>query len=219
MIRTVLFFLLSAAFAFAQLDSNSITVSASRSTNLQPDQIVFAIFVDGGPDATLDSVLTALGPAGITMANFAGVGTVQGYSPTGTQTQSVEWAFGLPVPLAKMKDTTAALTSLQQNIAQNNSALTMSFSVNGTQVSPQTQQSQTCVLTDVLGDAKAQAQNLATAAGLTLGGILALAGSTSVTSSIGPLAPGTYLSRYGGNSSAYSQYLPPCSLTVKFAAK
>ena len=219
MVRLLPFYFFASVLAFAQLDSNSITVTASRSSSLQADQVVFAIFVDGGASLTPDTVLAALAPAGITMANFAGVGTVQVYSPNGTPTQNVEWAFGLPVPLAKMKDTATALANLQQNIAENNGSVTMSFSINNAQVSPAAQQAQTCVLTDVLGDARTQAQSLATAAGLTLGGILALAGSTSTTTSASPLASNTYISRYSSSSTAFSNYAPPCSVTVKFAVK
>src|SRR5690349_23190828 len=84
--------------AFAQLDSNSVTVSASRIVNLQPDQAVFAVNVDTPMDVPLNDVVAALQSAGITLSNFAGVRT-QGailtpFPPAGPQNPppaQVEW--------------------------------------------------------------------------------------------------------------------------------
>ena len=36
---------MSASFLFGQLDSNSITVTASQGVSLQPDQVLFAVYV------------------------------------------------------------------------------------------------------------------------------------------------------------------------------
>jgi len=36
-------FLMSAALAFGQVDSNTVTVTASQSVNLQPDQVLFGV--------------------------------------------------------------------------------------------------------------------------------------------------------------------------------
>ncbi len=110
---------------------------------------------------------------------------------------TVDWYFSLPVPLAKMKDTINNLIALQKTITQNNSGLTLSFSVSGLQVSQDLLHSQTCTVTDLLSDARSQAQKLATAANLYLGTVLAMSGVTSMNA---PL--------YGSVSS--------CSLTVKF---
>src|SRR5260370_95859 len=82
-------------------------------------------------------------------------------------------------------------------ITQINSGLTLSFSVSGLQVSQDLLHSQTCTVTDLLSDARSQAQKLATAANLYLGTVLAMSGVTSMNA---PL--------YGSVSS--------CSLTVKF---
>ncbi len=40
----ILSFLMSASLAFGQGDSNTVTVTASQSVNLQPDQVVFGVF-------------------------------------------------------------------------------------------------------------------------------------------------------------------------------
>lgn len=202
--------------AFAQLDTNSITVSASRSTSVQPDQVVFSVAVNSGMDAGLSDILAAVQSAGLTQANFSGVGTVQIYqvlsANTPTPAPMLEWDFTLPVPIAQLKATVTTLTNLQKTITQNNSGLTLSFQVAGTQVSPQLQQSQTCSMTDLLTDARAQAQKIASAAGVILGDVLAMSSSTA--NNAGPISAFISTSRFSSTSS-YS--LPAaCSLMVKF---
>ena len=71
------FSLLFSPLAFGQLDSNSITVTASRNASLQPDQAVFAVSVQSGISASLDDVLAALQGSGITAANLSSVSSVQ----------------------------------------------------------------------------------------------------------------------------------------------
>lgn len=215
----LLTFLTSASLAFAQLDSNSVTVTASRNTNLLPDQVVFGVLVDSGLNSSLDDILAALHGSGITAANFLGVssapatvifsGPIPGPIPV-TETPMLQWSFSLAVPFSKMKDTAAALTSLQRTISQqNNSGLRLVFQVQGAQISPQLQQSQTCLLTDLIADARSQAQKLGDAAGLSVGSILAVSSFTTTTTP-GPIPVNRF-------SSTSGTFLPGCSVTVKFA--
>lgn len=175
---------------FAQLDSNSITVTASQNATLQPDQAIFSLTVQSPVTTGFDDILAALQPVGVTAANFTGVSSsvsgLVGRRPAPT----LLWGFNLPAPLANTKATVASLTTLQTNIANANNGLTLSFSIAGTQVSTQLAQSQTCSLAALIASATTQAQNLAAAGGLTLGSILALSSSTA--------SP------------------PPCTATVKF---
>jgi hypothetical protein len=223
-------YLSAAACAFAQLDSNSITVSASRNASLQADQVVFAVSINTDLTAGLGEVLAAVEPAGLTQANFVGVSSPQasfifeptpgeGPLPQPLPQQRLQWVFGAPVPIAKTKDMVSALTNLQRSLAQVPNGPRLSFSVQGTQVSPQLQQSQTCAVSDLISDARTQAQKLASAAGLNLGSVLALASATATTS----LGPGVYLGvPVGALISAGPFGLPlaaPCSITVKFALR
>src|SRR5438105_4525261 len=164
-------FVLSVSLAYGQLDSNSITVTASRSTAVQPDQVVFRVSVSSGLNTSLDDVLAALMGSGITRTNFSSVNTNPNFLFTGVPPPTsissalsgptLSWNFTLPVPLARMKDTVTALTALQKTIMQNNSGLTLTFAVEGLQVSPQLQQMQTCAVADLLSDARTEAQKLA----------------------------------------------------------
>jgi uncharacterized protein DUF541 len=210
---------LSVPLAFGQLDSNSLTVTASRSVSLQPDQALFGVFVDSSVTSSLDDILAALQGSGITAANFSGVNTaptaVVGVGPLPTTlAPTLEWAFGLPVALAKITATVKTLTSLQQSIMQNHSGLTLSFSIVGTQVSQQLQQTQTCVLPDLISDAKAQAQKVATAAGAGVGNILALSSPVVTTASNGNSVP---ISRFSSSIASQLVSPPVCTVTVKFA--
>jgi hypothetical protein len=221
MVKRLPFFLLilSVPAAFAQLDSNSVTVSATRSMTQQPDQVLFAVNVQSGLNTSLDDVVAALQGSGITAANFSGVsmGPNVLFAVVGPQpgppimASPLQWVFALPVPLAKIKDTIAMLTALQQSIAKQNNGLMLSFNVQGTQVSAQSQQSHVCPTSDLLADATTQAQKLAAAAGLSLGAVLAMASGTSVSGNAGSAV-----------SIASVLLGPPvlpsvCSMTVKFA--
>jgi hypothetical protein len=214
--------ILSLPGAFAQLDSNSVIVTATRSMAQQPDQVLFGVTVQSGLNTSLDDVVAALQGSGITAANFSGISAAPftgNIIPTPQQpptvTQMLQWTFALQAPLAKIKDTIATLTALQKTIAQQNNGLTLSFNVQATQVSAQLQQSQVCPTSDLLADATAQAQKLAGAAGLSLGAVLAIASITSVPSNIGSVVPVT--SALNFVSSTSTVFPAVCSMTVKFA--
>jgi uncharacterized protein YggE len=202
--------LAATSLGWAQTDANSITVVASRYTTAltQPDQASFSVSVTAGINASLDDVLGALQGLGITAANLSYVNS-SGYYVNSNPNEpppTLQWSFTLAVPVSKIKDTITTLTTLQQNLAKKNNGFSVSFNLQGTQVSPQAQQPQTCVLTDLIADARAQAQKLADAAGLGVGVILAMSSAANT----------------GVSSVGYSSFLlgaasTPCSLTVKFA--
>ncbi len=189
--------LISASFAFGQLDSNSVTVTSSSNTTPQPDQVVFSVVVSSPSSTGLTDIFAALQGSGITIANFSNVSTVvvsgivggilpSPYPPPGPVVSSplLSWAFSLVVPVTNVKTTITMLTALQQSVSQKSGALTLSFSVQGTQVSLQAQQSQPCAIPDLLADARAQAQTLAAAGGRILSGIVGLSSVTSNTGGI-----------------------------------
>jgi hypothetical protein len=206
--------LLMVAPVFAQLDPHTLTIAATRSINLQPDQVVFGLSVSSNAVPTLDQVVAALSGLGITSANLTGVSN--NYAPP-----SFQWNFTLAVPLSSLMATIGSLTKLQTTIAQNNSGLTLTFYVDGTEISQQLQQSQSCSNSDLIADATAQGQKLAAAAGLTLGPILKLSRTplpqpTLVAESIlvGYIVPNNY--RLGDFSPGFVSPAVTCSLFVEF---
>jgi hypothetical protein len=90
--------LMSASVLFGQVDSNTVTVTSSQSTNVQPDQVLFAVSVTTSLNSTLDDVLAALKGSGITIANFSGVSSAFAI-PTGIgitnqqSTPTLQWSF------------------------------------------------------------------------------------------------------------------------------
>src|SRR5580693_3710903 len=142
--------LLGAAPAFAQIESHTVTISATRSIVLEPDQIVLQLTVGSNPSATLDQIVGALSGLGITDANLTGT-----YNSIPSL---LTWNFSFTAPLANVTATIGSITKLEQTIAQNNSGLTLMFYISGTQVSQQLQQAQTCPNSDLISDASAQAQ-------------------------------------------------------------
>jgi uncharacterized protein YggE len=173
----ILALVLSSSLAFGQLDSNSITVTASRgNSSSPPDLAVFSVVVISGLDTSLDDVIALLQGTGISAANLQSLGQSRLSNAPGQVTETLNWRFSFTSPLTKNKDTIAMLTGLQQTIAKNNTGVTMSFSIQGTQSSAQPQ---TCLLPDLLTDARSRAQKLADGAGVSVGNILAMSSPTA----------------------------------------
>ena len=129
----------------AQIVNNTVTVTASQSPQVQPDKGVFSVTVGSGLNKSLDDAVAAISSLGITAANLVAVstpnqliGVVQ--TPVVSQTPAAPplfWTFQLTVPFSKTKDTTSALAALQKSISQNNSGVTLSFTLSGTRLSSQ----------------------------------------------------------------------------------
>ncbi|HXA68069.1 MAG TPA: SIMPL domain-containing protein [Bryobacteraceae bacterium] len=201
-----------AALGFGQLDSETVTIQASRSVSLTPDQVVLTVSVSAGPTTSLDQIVAALANSGITAANFVRV-------TSGRDTLSpLQWSFRLAVPLGKIKATIASLTALQQSIAQSNSGIALSFQVQGSQVSSDLVQSQACAAKDLVADAQTQAQSVAAAAGLAIGPIVAISDGSSSAATPTFVRAGDF---FVGNS-IYTTGLwfdptpPGCYIEVKF---
>ncbi len=158
----IVLLLLAAAPLFAQLESHTLAVSATRTINPQPDQVVFGLTVSSSATASLDQIVAALSGLGITDANLTGISDLVPF----------QWGFTLVAPLSNLSAIIGALVKLEETIGQNNSGLALTFTIEGTQVSEQLQQSQSCSNADLMADATAQAQKLAGAAELTLGPLL-----------------------------------------------
>ena len=164
----LLAFLFGCAAVFAQVDPYTVTVTATETQNIQPDQAVINGGIETGIGTALSDVVNILEPAGITASNITGISTVNGgLTPN---PNAIVWSFTLAVPLASLNSTLAALAQLQQNTSLNN----LYFSVQGLQVSPQLLASQQCPVSALLASAQAQALALAQAAGFGLGPLLAI---------------------------------------------
>jgi hypothetical protein len=191
------------SLAFGQLDSDTLTVSVSQSTNLQRDQIAVDIRLITPMSSGLDEVLATLKSAGITSANFLNV-----YSTS--DRASLYWVFTLAVPVSKFPATAAQLNS--QGVI---------FFVQGPQVSAESQQAQQCPVSSLMAAATARAKQVADAAELAVGDILAITGGNVLTANtrITPAVP-TAVVRLDQAVIGPPPITPTasatCSLTVKF---
>jgi uncharacterized protein YggE len=173
---------LTARFAlgamFGQLEPNAIIITATRTNAIQPDQVLIGLTVQSPTTAGLDDITGALTGAGISGANLTQVYTFQ--SQNGLQSQTgLVWSFTLTAPLSKLAATLTQLVAAQQTISSNNSGLTLTFYVEGLQISQQLQQSQPCSQAGLVADTQAQAKQVAAAAGVSAGAILSMSEGSS----------------------------------------
>ena len=158
---------------FGQLETDTLTIAASRDTMLVPDEVVFQLSVSSGQDASLEQVAAALKSAGIADAMFVSVSNPISVSLPNIFNRSLSWSFTVAVPIGKMGSEIKLLASARLALTPGGSPVPVSFNIQGIQVSEE-QQAQPCSFTDLVADARAQGQKVATAAGLALGPILAI---------------------------------------------
>jgi hypothetical protein len=199
---------------FGQLGPSSITITATRTNNIQPDQVLVGLNVTSGATAGLDDLTSALTGAGISGATFTGVYTANIYPST----NFLIWSFTLTAPLAKLSSILSQVLSAHQTISANNSGLTLTFYVEGMQVSQQLRQSQPCSQASLLVDAQAQAKQVAAVAGVSAGPILSMAeGGGAVLAQGAPaLAAVAIPANLGGAFIFPTVFNFTCSLTVQF---
>lgn len=204
--RTIILFLAAASAAFGQLDSDVVTITATRQLNIQPDQVSLTVYMITDPGQTLDNVLAALQGTKITAADLSNV-----TAPINTRWQ---WVFTPTISFSALNTTTAALGALPAN----GPIYLQAFFLNASE-SPEAVASQPCPYPALINDAQTQAGKLGAAAGLTVGPILHLApGSTQ----------SLYANSYGYFVSVEAIYDPAtgqanlisgssgCTLTVQF---
>jgi uncharacterized protein YggE len=216
---------LAATFALGfspQPEAHTITITALRTLTSVPDQVLIAIYVNSGLNAGLNDVSGAIAAAGISAAVFSGVSTVTDYSSSPQGQSLLQWSFTLTAPLTALAGTIGQLGMAEPAFSKQNPSLSISFLVEGLQVSPQSQP--VCPQAGLISDATAQAQAVAAAAGLSAGSILSM--STLPVPTAGSSAAGNFAAiSQVGISAGYASFLvgsvesspaPACSLAVQF---
>jgi uncharacterized protein YggE len=197
--RTIWFAILLGCPVWAQLDSGSLTVTATRSIVVQPDQVTFSASVTAAPDKTLDDVLASVASAGITSADLDGV--------RGDAT-NVAYSFFWSVPISKLNETISALQSLR-----------VSFGITGTQASGDLMATSRCSTSNLIADAEAQARKMAAAIGGSIGAVLSVSDRPYVLPAGVPTGVFRLGDFFGVLSNAPTVSPSPqltCTLTVKF---
>jgi uncharacterized protein YggE len=207
--RNLIFTLLIVASAqAADLDNNTITVTATRTMNTTaPDQAWILVQLITPRDTGLDVVLAKLQGIGLGATDLASVFT--------STVTNLQWNFTKATPLTAIKSTLASLTRLQSSVG----AEVLNFSITGVQRSAAALAAQPCPLPALVSDARKQAEALAAAAGLRVGAIVSVSdqsASATVTVydvSLAVLVPASFLfvAPYVSAPAKYS-----CALTVQF---
>src|SRR5258708_19692571 len=134
-------------------------VSVSQSFNLQPDLVVFGIYVTTPASTGLDEVVAPLKNVGITASNFSSVTSARDHP-------DLTWLFTLAVPFSKLAATATQLTTQK-----------VGFFVQGSQA----HQAQQCSLPTLMAAARVQAKQLAHSPDLVVGHFLTLSPGTPST--------------------------------------
>jgi len=164
----------------------SITVSGAVNTIPAADQALFYVSVTAPLSMTLDDVLAEIAGSGITAADLSSQPLAL-YIPgvlNASFAPTVSWPFTLAVPLSTLQQTISTLTALQTKIGNASAQSDLYFYVEGLQTSSQALAAQSCSPSDILNNARSKAQSIATAAGLSLGPVVAIsnvAGSSGCT--------------------------------------
>ncbi len=214
---SILMFLISSCLWAQALDSNSITVSVSRSTTLRAEQANFAMSVRSGLDSNLTAIVSALTAAGIQQGDFAGVYDFSTFTNITFrdpgEVRELNWQFSYSVPFSKLNETLNSLAASAIKVSSANPRLTMSFSLSGSTVSDASiAEARRKLLPGLMDDARKQAGLLADAGGLAVGQVLAITdgGSYAYSSSVIPV--------FSVGVVASPNYAASQSITVKFAA-
>jgi hypothetical protein len=202
---------------------HAISITASRSTNAQPDEILATLSLTTASSFGPDDATNELTAGGISGTTLSGVNTSYLYLNNGAQSQLLNWNFSLTVPLAKLTDTLKTLVSAAQSIPKQNPGQIFTFNLGGLQTSAQAQPA--CSQPTLIADANAAVQRLAGAAGVSVGPVIGLADSPGVAAArlgdfsaiLGPTPIfGAALVSFPNVSFTPKTPVPTCSLAVSF---
>ncbi|HLH18316.1 MAG TPA: hypothetical protein VKX45_13930 [Bryobacteraceae bacterium] len=214
--RIAALFLAFAGACFAQLDDNTITITALRSVALQPDQAVLTISLDLPMTSSFDDALAAVPGVTLTAADLAGVQT---FGPL------LSWQFSKAITLSDLGTALPALIAAQQKLAAQPDGSDLHYYLNS-QASQQAQQANACPWPTLFSDAQAQAQKVAQAAGVAADGVVSMSQGNGTSAILPFFRVGDFSAIYdptAAQQSVTSLLLttsrpggPSCSLTVQF---
>jgi uncharacterized protein YggE len=206
---------LTATFAvptlLAQPGPNTITISASGTNSPQKDQATLYLNVTSPLTADLSDVTNALSASGVVGANFSGVDTAVNYD-FGRSVTILNWSFTLTVPLTKLTATVTQIESAEQALSKQNMDLMLAL-LNAYASASQSQQRSACAQSTLVSSAQALAQQIATAAGVSVGPVLNISqGSSGVAGAYNGYATLATLLL----AVSPVQASAPCSLTLQY---
>ena len=172
--RTLYLLVVLCTAAFAQLDSDTITIAAIGQTAVfQPDEVRVWVYVDAIQGTDLAGVLTALAGVPVTERDLISVGQPAGviigcFPGAGGCKATTPWTFSFTTPLVKLKETLATLARVAA-ARQPGISVSYSFSSEGSNAA-----APECAYPTLISQARRHAENVAAAAGLRVGAIVAM---------------------------------------------
>lgn len=170
---------LTAALPFAQTDG--ITVSVSRSMELPVEDANFLISVQAESGVSLEKVVGALNGLNITAKDLVGINSQQ-LGPSSNPPRYL-YLFSFTASFAKLKDTQEALAAAKTSLL----AANMDLQNVSIQFAPSESARETArqrLMPELLADARKRAEQIANAAGASLGRILGIGEFVGATAAI-----------------------------------
>jgi hypothetical protein len=201
--------------AFAQLHSDTISITATGQTALpQPDQVTVSVSVYAGSELGFEQVAKILAGIAVTELNLISVERPTTRVCARECSPVTLWRFGLTEPLSKLNETLRALARIE---TAQPSGVENSYSVSSSVSSAATQE---CAYPILISQARRHAGNIAAAAGLRVGAIVAMSDGTGAAQAESSAVP-TAAFRTGDFSSARWFSPPPvatpgCTAVVEF---
>ena len=170
-----LLFLATAVCALAQLDNDTILVTAQAVNAPQPDSVWVDVCLAAQGGTSLDAVLAPLSGLGIHEQNLLGVADYPEGNcayPEPSEKVYFWWRFGYAAPVAKVKETVAALRGIRAGLPAD---WLVTYSLQG-----QWSGGQECAIPTLVSQARRHAENIAAAMAARVGPIVALSNDLSV---------------------------------------
>ena len=195
--------------AVAQSD---IVATVSRTVELAPDQITFFLAIMTDPDVTLDQVLQASQPLGLTARDLLGISSQQ-FGPGPSQTR-LAYTFEYEAQFSKFKEANDKMASLRRTLAANTPAMEVQvYSISVSPADAAVDQARQGAMTQLFADAKQRADQMAKAGGVSIGSVVGVSEGVSNAANqngyfygpYGPIGPGTLRTTF--------------TLTVRYAIK
>jgi hypothetical protein len=178
--RTLWILLASAAAAFGQLDTKTITITASSTPSAKTSNATVQVNVMLSQASTLQDAVNVVQGAGFTADNFTDVSSY-GYANfllgiEATAAPTVDWTLSRTLSATEVPSVLAALEAATKKQPSG----TLSYSVSNAAAPPPD-----CPYTGLVGAAQSQARKVADAAGVKLGGIVSIEQGTQTQAAAG----------------------------------
>ncbi len=192
MTKTAALYALIPLFLLGQESADRIQVTATKTAALKADQAILSLNVLAPLTATLEGVLEAVAPMGIQESDLGSVNQISGLPvaiPPTAAVSRMSYSFTFKVPYGELSATLQKIDQTRRTLSAGDSGMELAGQgLLGLTASEESRKAARAQLTtDAMAQARARADELAKAAGVTLGRLLGV--DEVPVSTAGPLAP------------------------------